>query len=500
MHDGNAALFIGAGMSRKVGFVDWKGLLRPYAEELGLEIEQETDLVALAQYYLNSMNGERSFLNQALIDEFDKPGLFTPSHRIIARLPIPIIWTTNYDMLIEEAYRKENKNLDVKIRDRDIGIRRKACKALLYKMHGDIARPDEIIISKEDYERYPRTHPVFQSMLTTDLLNKTFLFLGFSFDDSNFTYTLGHLRSQLENSKRAHYAITRRTRRDRHWGESKNELEPATKFEYRKDRQAIQLDDLQRYSINTHLVDDFDHVEEILEAIEVRYLQKNIFVSGSLESEQFDRYRLRNLWKELAGRLIDEGYNLVCGFESDAASPVAEGALVKLNKFPDEQRESMIARSGFAIFLGGSERQCERVRLDFEIARKLKKILVPIGATGFAAREIWERVDAEWETCYPDTFKVGKREKLVEGKFEKLFERKLFEALNDSKMPNEKLLDVVVKIIKGAPDKNPVLPSEEKALRYFLELNQRYPNLPEALLKETVERVTRVIIDNIDLS
>ena len=36
IRDGNAAVFAGAGLSRPSGFVDWKELLRPLAEEIGL--------------------------------------------------------------------------------------------------------------------------------------------------------------------------------------------------------------------------------------------------------------------------------------------------------------------------------------------------------------------------------------------------------------------------------------------------------------------------------
>src|SRR3977135_3690386 len=203
----NAALFIGAGMSRAGGFEDWRGFIMPFARELGIDLEQEEDLVAVAQYYLNSKNGERSFLNQALLDEFDRPDAFTPSHELIARLPIPMIWTTNYDKLIEDAFQRAGKHVDVKLRDKDIGFSRRRCAAVLYKMHGDISQPDKVIICKEDYERYQRTHPVFQNTLTTALLGKTFLFLGLSFDDPNLNYTLGHLCQLLENKKRVHYVL-----------------------------------------------------------------------------------------------------------------------------------------------------------------------------------------------------------------------------------------------------------------------------------------------------
>ncbi len=195
IQEGAAALFVGAGMSIEKVEVDWRELLRPYARLVNLDVDREDDLVAVAQYYLNSRNGERSFLNQALIDRFDRPGTVSRNHQILAALPISTIWTTNYDRLIEQAFGAANKSLDVKLRDKDVGFSRKECAAVLYKMHGDITQPDKVIVAKEDYERYARTHPVFQSILTADLLRKNFLFLGLSFEDPNLKYTLGHLCS-----------------------------------------------------------------------------------------------------------------------------------------------------------------------------------------------------------------------------------------------------------------------------------------------------------------
>jgi hypothetical protein len=314
IQEGAAALFIGSGMSRKKGCVKWEELLGPYARQMGLDAEKEHDLVAVAQYYLNSKNRERSFLNQALIDEFDKaarPAL--PSHRTIARLRISTIWTTNYDRLIEEAFSEANRKLDVKLRDKDIGVSRKACKAVLYKMHGDISQPDKIIISKEDYERYPRTHPIFQNTLTTDLLRKTFLFLGFGFADPNLDYTLGHLCSLLENEKRAHYAIMRYARRDydrNEDGSIKYESDGSIKyketiaeFEYKTRKQVLQIDDLQRYGIETVLIDYWDQVEEILEVlkkmINCREVETQVLNSERAAIEFFYSLKVSDIFEKL---------------------------------------------------------------------------------------------------------------------------------------------------------------------------------------------------------
>lgn len=64
--EGYAAVFAGAGLSRGSGYVDWKNLLKPLAEEIGLDIDKEDDLISVAQFYRNEkMN--RGAINSKLI-------------------------------------------------------------------------------------------------------------------------------------------------------------------------------------------------------------------------------------------------------------------------------------------------------------------------------------------------------------------------------------------------------------------------------------------------
>ena len=66
LREANAAVFIGAGMSRGAGYVDWVGLLSPIASELGLDARKESDLVGVAQFHVNSNSNQRNKLNQLL--------------------------------------------------------------------------------------------------------------------------------------------------------------------------------------------------------------------------------------------------------------------------------------------------------------------------------------------------------------------------------------------------------------------------------------------------
>lgn len=60
IQEGNAAVFAGAGTSVDAGFVNWKKLVAPFATEIGLDIEKETDLIGLTQLLKELDNGNKS--------------------------------------------------------------------------------------------------------------------------------------------------------------------------------------------------------------------------------------------------------------------------------------------------------------------------------------------------------------------------------------------------------------------------------------------------------
>ena len=92
LREKNAVVFAGAGMSVAQGFFDWKKLLKPIADKLGLDIDEEQhDLTALAQFFVDDHGGVRGELDQILVEEYGKSNLsISENHRILARLPIQI--------------------------------------------------------------------------------------------------------------------------------------------------------------------------------------------------------------------------------------------------------------------------------------------------------------------------------------------------------------------------------------------------------------------------
>lgn len=456
--NGDAALFIGAGLSMPAGFVNWKELLRDLAEEIGLDVDREPDLVTVAQYHINRHSQDRSRLNQIVRREFDKAVKLTPNHQIISRLPIQTVWTTNYDTLLEEAYKRAGRVVDIKLRDADLSTSKPNCDLVLYKMHGDISRPDEVVLSKDDYGRYAIKHPLLQQRLGGDLVSKTFLFLGFSFTDSHLEYVLGHLRSLLGNSKRPHFAVMRKLNR----GDFPQGSKGKRAFEYESNKQELMIEDLRRYSIYGVLIDDYKEVTEILAEVERHFYWQNVFISGSANKfGAMGEARIRELCQSLGMRLVKEGFKLISGFGLNIGDTVILGALSELyennpsqigrrlllSPFPtrhssgankerlyNRRREEMISTCGAAIFIAGNSEEYEEARgvlKEFEIAKSLKKIPIPIGATGFAARQIWNEVMRNQEKFYMGC-NVAKQLRII----------------GDEKQSNANIIEAIFSIIK----------------------------------------------------
>lgn len=160
IQEGNAAVFAGAGTSVDAGFVNWKKLVEPFATELYLDIEKETDLIGLTQYYINKKRS-RGSVNQEIINKFSSPDAETEVMNLLTRLPITTYWTTNYDKVIEKGLENNNRRGDIKRKTDDLAISVSDRDAIVYKMHGDVESPQNAVISKDDYERYSDKNSLF---------------------------------------------------------------------------------------------------------------------------------------------------------------------------------------------------------------------------------------------------------------------------------------------------------------------------------------------------
>lgn len=414
LNNDSAAIFAGAGLSIPAGFVNWKGLLHDLAKELGLNIDLENDLISIAQYHVNENGGNRSGIIRKILEEFTQDAKETNNHRIIARLPITSIWTTNYDRLIEQALSKEKKNIDVKFKEKDLLYTKPKREVVIYKMHGDISEPGSAIITKEDYEQYFHTHETFINALRGELITKTFLFVGFSFTDPNLDYILSRLHLRHGVEKRQHYCFLK----EHKFGD---ELNPDKEtYTYNKIKQTLFINDLKRFNIKSLLIKDYSEITKILNEVEFRYNKQTVFISGSADVySPYDKETALGLVHKLSGILIKKDYKIVNGFGYGIGSSVINGALETIYSNPErysetqltvrpfpqfksgdrelddlwqEYRLNMISKCGIAIFLFGNKKEgdiADGVMKEFEIAKARGLICLPIASTEYASREIY---------------------------------------------------------------------------------------------------------------
>lgn len=419
IRDGNAAVFAGAGLSRPSGFVVWKELLRPLAEDIGLNIDDEFDLTSVAQYVRNK-SGNRAAINSSILEAYSKDIMRNENVTILTRLPIYTYWTTNYDHLIEEGLRNANRNSDVKIEYKQLSSTKRDRDAVVYKMHGDVDHAADAVLTKDDYVQYDRNHPFFRSVLQGDLISKTFLFIGFSFEDPNLDSILGQIRLLLDENIRNHYCFMKRVVRTDTTGD--------VDFGYKKARQDLREEDLKRYGIQTVFVDDYSEITEILREAENAVLVNNIFISGSADFFEGDwtKSRVDELAYKLANQLVKEEFRVTSGFGLGIGSSVINGALDEiyssrfkhmdehlcLRPFPqgianaDERkskwkkyREEILSETGVAIFIVGNKKDAEGKKAiadgclqEYQIAKEKRCIIIPIGSTGDAAATIYADV------------------------------------------------------------------------------------------------------------
>lgn len=402
--------FIGAGLSIPAGFCSWRELLKNPAKEIGLNVDKEIDLVNLAQYYANSM--KRTSIDDLIRQKFTTLATPTENHKLLAQLPISTFWTTNYDKLIEKALENNMKTTYVKTKDEHLRGSNHNFDAIVYKLHGDVDQPEDAVITRSDYEEFGYSkRKLFREVLEGDLLTKTFLFLGFSFEDPNFNYVIGRLRVLLDDKNtRKHYCIMRKVQSD------------DDDYDYKKIKQELQIEDLNRYGIFTCLVDDFNEIEEILQTLVDRYRRKTIFISGSaFNYPDYSDEDAHNFIHKLSYELSKNHFHIVNGYGKGVGEFVLNGVAeyclennskinktltlmpfpqkssfgIKLAELYEKNREQLIENCGIAVFLFGNKEAdtvASGVIKEFELSQKYELVCLPIGYTGGAAKEIYDKM------------------------------------------------------------------------------------------------------------
>lgn len=265
---GNAAWFVGAGASRPSKLASWLELLKPLGDELGIKVSLDDDLPAIAQYYINRMSGNRGPLVQHLKQVLGRPTGPSVYHHQLARSNVSTIWTTNYDHLIEDALGLAGVRRRVRARESDMVELGPVDGVEVIKVHGsfDVSEAHEFVIATEDFEDFAVRRPATIERLRSDLLRKSFLFIGYGYGDPNIRAVLLEARRLAGRAGQPHYMLIA----------TEDAADPE-----KVQRQLLWQADLRRIGIQCVLMQDYTSIEAAVGRITRRSRGPTVYVTGS---------------------------------------------------------------------------------------------------------------------------------------------------------------------------------------------------------------------------
>jgi len=222
----NLVPLLGAGISRqanKSAFPNWRQLLdfllsraltKNYIKKAeGNEISRLLDkgqylMVAEQLRYKLPTDEYSSLLKEA----FPLDAEPTEIHKAIFRLHPPLILTTNYDVLIEDAYAKVyGKTANVQTYrgssevQQSLQNRQLTDRPIIFKVHGSIDDPLSIILTEQDYRKLIYQETGYRTVLSAIFITHVVLMMGFSFSDRELILLLENLRVSLKSQTMPDY-------------------------------------------------------------------------------------------------------------------------------------------------------------------------------------------------------------------------------------------------------------------------------------------------------
>ena len=173
--------------------------------------ESPTNLQRISLFY-ELAKGRRQLVDEikTAVHEDKRP---SPALRALAELQFPLVITTNYDCLFERALTDAGKEPVVSVYSADgqetddyPGPMPSADQPFVCKIHGDVRRPESIVVTDEDYIKFvlrmsdkapydpvPMTFRYFFQKWTT-------LFVGYSLMDYNLRLLFKTLRWRIDQA------------------------------------------------------------------------------------------------------------------------------------------------------------------------------------------------------------------------------------------------------------------------------------------------------------
>lgn len=207
---GRCLPFIGAGFSKNallpVGYSmpDWAELTAILAKDAGTP--GGTAAPVVAQRYEQQFGRVQlvEAIREALHPDKARPG---KSHRGFVQLPFDTVYTTNFDLLLEDAYSEATRPFRSLVGELQLPFHAGQIASSIVKMHGDLRHEEHIVVTQGDYDSFMDRYPVVATHLAAMLITRTPLFLGYSLTDPDFEQIRKVVRSRLGVFERMAYVI-----------------------------------------------------------------------------------------------------------------------------------------------------------------------------------------------------------------------------------------------------------------------------------------------------
>jgi hypothetical protein len=226
VRSGDCTPFLGSGACHPT-LPTGRALSRTWAEQEGYPFEDRHSLARVMQYVAvrDPVEVKQRIAEQLRAYGHPRPDGTIEPHKFLARLPLPVYLTTNYDDFMAHSLRAAGKQPHEVICPWFHGARRKdpmyrlARKAvpdvdhpLVYHLHGNIAGPQSLVLTEDDYVEFLINLANGWTKLlpwqVIDALNKPLLFIGYSLEDWNFRVIFrGMLREIAEVQRRSHISV-----------------------------------------------------------------------------------------------------------------------------------------------------------------------------------------------------------------------------------------------------------------------------------------------------
>lgn len=204
--DGKLIPFVGAGLSIPLGLPSWSSLLDIIADQLDYDpavFKLSGNNLQLAEFYVankGSIGPLRSEMDR-LFNPTDEAIKSSRSHSALVDMGLPLIYTTNYDRIIERAFELKRipchtiSNID------DISVAPPNATQVV-KFHGTFSDDASLVLTESSYFDRLEFESAIDIKLRADILGKILLFVGYSLSDINIRYMLYKLHKLRQRVRR----------------------------------------------------------------------------------------------------------------------------------------------------------------------------------------------------------------------------------------------------------------------------------------------------------